>query len=216
MAAHTQFVAVLSGDLIDSSKAPPSDTNSAINRVLATAAAAERWEGNGPSHFTRVRGDGWQFVVAGHELALRAALRVFANLQCVPNLPHTRIAMGLGAIDPLDGPDLSSASGPAFEASGRALDAMAKSDRFAISGAGVTPLHKAIVTLIDDHIIRWTPEQAKAAAFYLNPTDPTLKEIADQLHISTQAVHSRIKGAGAQALREAVRLWETQAEQAPC
>ena len=216
MAPRSPHLAVLSGDLIASSKAPPSDTKTAIDRVSATAAAAERWGENGPSHFTRVRGDGWQFVVADHKFALRAALRVFANLQCVPNLPHTRIAIGLGTADPLDGPDLSSASGPAFEASGRALDAMAKSDRFAISGVGATPLHHAIVALIDDHISRWTAEQAEATAYYLNPTDPTLKEIAGALGISTQAVHSRIKGAGAQTLRETVRLWETHVESQPC
>jgi hypothetical protein len=216
MNASSSFVTVLSGDLIGSSEAGPSETNLAIIRVLATAAAIERWDDSGPTYFTRVRGDGWQFILRNPKYALRSSLRVFANLICVKGLPQTRIAIGLGEIDHIEGSDLSSASGHAFEASGRTLDAMAESDRFAIAGVGVTPLHHAIVALIEDHISRWTPEQAEAAAYYLDPTDPTLKQIAGSLGISTQAVHSRIKGGGAQALRQAVNYWEDHAEQALC
>jgi len=209
------LVAVLSGDLIGSSEAGPHETNYAINDILATTASIECWPHSTPSHFTRMRGDGWQFVLPHPGYALRAAIRIFANLISRKDL-QTRVAIGIGAMNSLDGPDLSAASGPAFEASGRTLDAMSRSDRFAIAGTGVSPLHQAIVSLVEDHIGRWTPEQAEAAAFYLNPTDPTLKDIANTLGISTQAVHSRIKGAGAQAMRQAVKYWEENAEQAPC
>lgn len=215
MSTYPPFVAVFSGDLIGSSEADPRETNSAITDIRGTVERIEYWPQGAPGHFTRMRGDGWQFLLPHPGYALRAAIAVFASLISRGRL-QTRIAIGLGSMNPLDGDDLSAASGPAFEASGRTLDAMTKSDRFAIAGAGITPLHRAIVTLVEDHIGRWTPEQAEAAAYYLNPTDPTLKDIAATLGISTQAVHSRIKGGGAQALRDAVRLWETQADEAPC
>lgn len=211
MADTTPIVAVLTGDLIGSSGAGPVETNIAINRILASVAPMEYWQGNGPTYFTRMRGDGWQFILINQKYALRSSLIIFANLQSVKDLPKTRISIGIGPIDPLTGPDLSAGSGPAFEESGHSLDAMRRSDRFAISGAGsmgVTWLHYAIVTLIEDHISRWTPEQAEATAYYLSPQTPTLKEIAAQLGISTQAVHSRLKTAGAQALLQAVSMWE--------
>ncbi len=216
MTGDTSIVAVLSGDLIGSSEAPPKDTEYAIKRILATAAAMEKWPGNGPTRFTRVRGDGWQFILSNPAYALRASLSVFAGLIGAKDLLHTRIAIGLGAANPIDGPDLSSASGAAFESSGHALDAMATSDRFAIAGKAVSPLHRAIIALAENHIGRWTPEQAEAAFFYLNTTDPTLKDIGQTLGISTQAAHSRVTGAGGQALRQAVKYWEDQRDLVPC
>ena len=47
-------------------------------------------------------------------------------------------------------------------------------------------------------------------------TPRPIQEIANTLGISTQAVHSRIKGAGAKALRQAVKHWEDQKDRAPC
>ena len=210
MTGDTSIVAVLSGDLIGSSEAPPKETSIAINRILATTAKIETWDGNGPTYFTRMRGDGWQIVISNPTYALRAALKVFANQISAKETGYlqTRIAIGLGTMNAFDGADLSSASGSAFEASGRTLDAMTRSDRFAIAGSGVSPLHQAVVELTEEQIGRWTPEQAEAAAYYLSPSDPTLKDIAGELGISTQAVHSRIRGAGAQALRNVVEHWE--------
>jgi len=208
--------AVLTGDLVNSSKAGPTATGQAMRQIEATLALVEAWVDNGPGLFTRIRGDGWQFIVQNQSYTLRSSLFAFSNLHAVRDLPQTRIAIGMGGIDRIDGPDLSAATGPAFVASGQYLDAMNKTDRFAIGGNTSTALHRAVVTLVEDHISRWTPEQAEATALYLCPTDPTLKEIANTLGISTQAVHSRIKGAGAKALRQAVKHWEDQKDRAPC
>lgn len=214
MAETLPLVAVLSGDLIASTDAGSQPTERAMNRLMRAAAGPQAR--NAPGNFTRFRGDGWQVLVENQSLALRSSLWLFASLQSVRDLPQTRIAIGIGAMNPLPGGDLSAASGPAFEASGRALDAMSRSDRFAIAGPGVTPLQRAIIALVEEQTGRWTPEQAEAAALYLAPDEPTLKGIAGVLGISTQAVHSRIRGGGAQALRQAVKYWEEDAEQAPC
>ena len=216
MIEATPSAAVLTGDLVESSRAGPIATGRAMQRIEATLASVENWVGNGPGYFTRIRGDGWQFVLQNQKYTLRSSLMVFANLHSDRDLPQTRISIGLGGIDRIDGSDLSAATGMAFISSGQHLDAMNKTDRFSIGGNTATSLHRAIITLVEDHISRWTPEQAEAAAYYLNPTDPTLKQIAEALGISTQAVHSRIKGGGAQALRQAVKYWEDHAEKTLC
>lgn len=208
--------AVLTGDLVNSSMAGPAATSRALKQIETTLAQVEAWDNSGPGLFTRTRGDGWQFVVQNQIYTLRTSLMVFADLHAARDLPQTRIAIGMDGIDRVEGSDLSAATGPAFVVSGQYLDALNRTDRFAIGGATATPLHRAVITLVEDRISRWTPEQAEATALYLAPTDPTLKDIAKTLGISTQAVHSRIKGAGAQALRRAVKHWEEQRDLTPC
>jgi len=105
---------------------------------------------------------------------------------------------------------LSAASGSALIASGQALDDIEKTRLFTISGEGVSPLHHAVLDLVEEQVSRWTPEQAEASRHFLSPKKPTLKSIAESLNISSQAVHARLKGAGAHALRRAVGAWEAQ------
>lgn len=201
-------VAVLTGDLVNSTGAGSDLVNQAIGRVDIMAAAIGTWPGNGRAHFTRFRGDGWQFLIPRAHYALRALVCVHAVLKTVDAFPLSRISAGLGSVDQLPGGDLSDASGNALVASGQALDRLEKSRLFCISGDGVTPLHQAVLDLVEEQVTRWTAEQAEATAFFLSPDNPTQKSIAETLHISVQAVHARLKGAGAHALRRAIEAWE--------
>jgi hypothetical protein len=191
--------AVLTGDLVGSTRFAPE----AIERAMAVLSSAAP-EG----HFTRYRGDGWQAVVAPPARALRAALGLIARLAAEDGLPATRIAIGLGPVESLGTADLSDARGAAFETSGRALDGIGRAARLAIDGTAITPLHRAIVALLDERSTRWTPEQARAIALALAPAEPTQAEIAATLGISAQAVNYRLAGAGWNALRQAVSAWE--------
>jgi hypothetical protein len=208
--------AVLTGDLVDSSKAGQAATDLALDSIRSTLSRVESWFGNGPGYFTRMRGDGWQFIVHNPLYTLRASLLVFAELGSDRDLPQTRISIGLDGVTALDRSNLSASSGPAFINSGQTLDAMTKADRFAIAGITATVLHRAVVALVEEQIGHWTPEQAEAVALYLTPEDPTLKDIGQTLGISTQAAHSRVTGAGGQALRQAVKYWEDQRDLVPC
>lgn len=211
MTVQPAFAAVLTGDLVDSTSKSTSEINLAIGQINHLAATASaRWPGNGRDYFTRFRGDGWQFLLPRASLALRALICVHAALRRVEGLPLSRISIGIGSIDPIDGQDLSAASGSALIRSGQALDEMEKTRLFTVSGEGITPLHHAVLDLVEDHILGWTPEQAEAALWFLDPANPTQKSIATSLHISTQAVHARLKGAGAQALRRAIEAWEAE------
>jgi hypothetical protein len=203
------IIAVLSGDLVGSTGAGPAETDAAMAQIADWAKALSDWmPGTHDTRFTRFRGDGWQVILADPGLAFRAAMTLCAMLRAVDGLP-TRIAIGIGSATLPEGDDLSAASGTGFEASGRALDALSPLRRLTIEGCGVTGLHRAILDLAEHITSRWSREQAEATAFYLHPGNPTLGDIARRLDISPQAVSYRLRGAGAQDLRQAARLWES-------
>ncbi len=160
--------------------------------------------------FTRYRGDGWQLHVAVPALALRALLFLIARLRAADIGLGTRAAIGIGEVASLGTESLADARGPAFEASGRALDAMGRTRRLAIEGEGVTPWQRIIVDLLDERSARWTRPQAEAMhlALALRPDEPTLAEMAATLDITAQAVNYRLTGAGAPAIRRTLRSWE--------
>lgn len=210
------IVAVLTGDLIDSTTAGAAATDLAMMVLADTAHEISLWPGAGPTRFTRFRGDGWQLLVTPQKYALRAALTLAARLRATPDAPPTRIAIGLGRAESIGGTDLSDAHGPAFAASGHALEAMPRGARLTLGGTiGRDPgrLASALIDLLDERIGRWTPEQAEAAAFALDPDDPTQAEIAGQLGISSQAVSYRLGGAGMAAIRRALQAWEAEADE---
>ncbi len=209
-------VAVLTGDLIDSTAAGVEATDLAMTVLADAAHEISLWPGAGPTRFTRFRGDGWQLLVTPQKYALRAALTLTARLRATPAAPPTRIAIGLGSAESIGGTDLSDAHGPAFSSSGRALEAMPRGTRLTIGGTadrGPGHLGSALVDLLDERTGRWTPEQAEAAAFALNPDDPTQADIAGRLGISSQAVSYRLGGAGMAAIRRALQAWEAGADQ---
>lgn len=203
--------AILTGDLIGSTRADPADLEAAIDLLAATAEEIAAWMPDAPGpRFTRYRGDGWQLHVAVPALALRALLFLIARLRAADIGLGTRAAIGIGEAASLGTDSLADARGPAFEASGRALDAIGRTRRLAIEGEGVTPWQRIIVDLLDERTARWTRPQAEAMhlALALRPDEPTLAEMAATLDITAQAVNYRLTGAGAPAIRRTLRSWE--------
>ena len=200
--------AILTGDLIGSSHATPLALERAIEVLSAAAGTAASWTPDRESRFTRYRGDGWQMHLADPRLALRAAIVIAARLRAADLGLATRTAIGIGAVESLGTESLADARGGAFEASGHALDDMARPRRLAIDGPGVTALHRIIVDLLDERTARWTLQQAEASALYLLPDNPTLTDIAPGLDITAQAVNYRLSGAGATVIRRTLAAWE--------
>lgn len=207
--AKRNTASVLTGDLVGSTKAAPTSTETAMDLLAETGAEVAAWMSGTPSpRFTRFRGDGWQMLVTDPGFALRAALLLTARLRAADLDLATRIAIGVGGIDSLGNASLADARGSAFEASGRTLDHMARTRRLAIEGDGITSLHRIIVELLDEIATHWTRQQAEATALYLHTDNPTLEQIATKLGISAQAVNYRLSGAGAAAIRRALKTWE--------
>jgi hypothetical protein len=215
-------VAVLTGDLIGSTKIDRTHVERTMDLLgdeVRRMDAPWYWPIAG-NRFTRFRGDGWQMVLHTPHLALRHALFLMAYLRSHKNAVPTRIAIGIGEIESEGTDDLSDAAGEAFVTSGRCLDLMsahetlflmgqenAKGDGIA-TGPVVTNAEKAAVVMLEERLSRWTPEQAEAAALYLHPGQPTLKDLATILDITPQAVGYRVRGAGAPAIRETLKLLE--------
>ncbi|TQS73077.1 MarR family transcriptional regulator [Rhodobacteraceae bacterium] len=153
---------------------------------------------------TRVRGDGWQIAHTQPRLGLRLALRIRAGLRAIDPDLDTRIALATGAGDIPDNHDLNTASGAAFIASGRALDAMTDAAIYHSNGGAV-----AALTRLADHLSRgWTQAQSAAIAPMLCPDPPTHTQIAHSLGKSRQAVDQALRGGGFDALGEALAFLE--------
>ena len=201
------MVSVLTGDLVGSTQVAPELVDKAM-RILADAAEnVGNWTMT-DTKFTRFRGDGWQMLVAQPDLGLRAAVYLIACLRSRKSLLSTRIAIGTGTVANIGTHDLSDASGDAFTLSGRALDAMPRLATIAVAKKAIRPLHLGYITLVEDVIQAWTPEQAEATSYYLPPDAPKMDDIAKNLGISIQAVSQRLGGANGQDLRQALRYWE--------
>ncbi len=204
-------IAVLTGDFVDSTSAEPGVLDRAMTELVKASEEINAWIAN-DTKFTRFRGDGWQIRLTIPSYALRAALFIMARLRAAKFGLSTRIAIGVGDIDNLGTDDLGDASGEAFEQSGRALDAMKRSQHLTIAGQGVTELHSVVVQLLDAFARRWTAQQAEAVALYLHPDNPTLNDLASVLGISSQAVSYRLKGAGGREIYSALKVWELNEE----
>lgn len=187
----TQSAAVLTGDLIASTRAPEAEVTASMALIAQIAARIGQ-----STRFTRYRGDGWQIYLDDPGRGLWAMLLIAASLRAEA-LPESRIALGLGAAHGGSADSLVTAGGEAFTASGRALDAMADPSRFALAGAGIDRLHQRLIALLDDRALGWSREQAEVVALALEPEQqPTQAQMAARLKISRQAVAARLQAAG--------------------
>ncbi len=198
--------AVLTGDMVESSGARPETLDASIGIVAETAERMAHWPGR--VWFGRHRGDGWQIALSEGALGLRAAMLVIAGLRRRPQALRTRVSLAIGPVDRIGRDDLSDAHGAAFTASGQALDAMGRGDRFRLSGPAVGPRDAVIGDLMHEIARRWSQEQAMAAVEALDLDPPTNIELARRLEISPQGTSARLANGGIQILRAALRDWE--------
>jgi hypothetical protein len=207
-----QTLAVLTGDLVASSRLPPPLRDGAFEALGAAAGRIAAWQGSGgDGRFSRFRGDGWQMILARPALALRACLFLRASLRTLDRRLDSRISIGVGPASLPQNGALAAASGPAFEASGRGLDHMARVERFVFAApdAPETGLRRAVVALADEISRRWTARQARVFAAALQPEAPVQAAIADALDISQQAVAKHLQAGGDWAIRRGIMAFET-------
>ncbi len=200
-------LAVLTGDIIRSTKLSPQSLDAAMAALARGAETMSGWRGARSARFTRFRGDGWQCVAPSPALALRAGLFLRAHLRALPGSVDTRISVGRGSGALPDGGDLAAAGGPAFELSGRGLDAMARPEQFYIAWADPpvgAALTEAVFVLADEISRLWTERQAETLIETLAPGDAAQREIADRRGVSQQAIAKRLSAGGDWALQRAL------------
>lgn len=200
--------AVLTGDLVKSTSARAGALDHSMAIIEAAAGDIAGWTPGVAAGFLRYRGDGWQMATTDPAGALRAALYILARLRADPGALGSRIFIGIAPAPPFRPDDLSSATGEAFILSGRGLDRMSRQRILNIDGPGIGPLHRIVLELLEEHVLKWTREQAEAAVLALPPDNATLAEMGRRLGITPQAVNYRLNGGALQAIRHALRQWE--------
>jgi hypothetical protein len=206
-------LAVLTGDIVRSSRLAPADLDRAMAALARGAEAAAGWDG-ASARFTRFRGDGWQCLAPSVPLALRTALLLRAHLRRQGRQFDTRVAIGVGPGALPGAGDLSAASGEAFRLAGHGLDAMRRSARLALAWADPPARAaevEAIVALIDEIARRWTPAQAEVLTRSLVPGGAVQSAVAGELGVSQQMVAKHLRSAGEPAVAQALAAIEAAA-----
>jgi hypothetical protein len=196
--------AVLTGDLIDSTRAEASRIDHSMNLIqTAVPFLMAEAEGSRFSRFTRYRGDGWQIYLEDPGTAIWVAVYLNAVLRADPRSLPTRIAIGIGGIEHLGSTGLSAASGAAFIASGRALDKMAAGQTLALAGEKTDDIQRNLIAFMARLMTEWSREQAEVVRLMIKHGDPNQTEIAEKLGISRQAVSLRLQSSGYRLLQNA-------------
>lgn len=220
MASHRN-IAVLTGDLVNSTAMGQVGIARAISVLEKASAKVEAWTGT-PLHFTRHRGDGWQVVLMKPKYAFRTALLFRAALKASDPSWDCAIGIAEGVVEGHVGPNLNQETSPPFVASGRTLDG---SDIFAISkrasaiakrsrpymnhsGKGA---FEAFGVLADRICRNWTGPQAAAMQHALQPdNEPDYTEIGEKLGKSRQAVTKALASAWHDELSLALIMLEAE------
>lgn len=197
--------AVFTGDIVKSSALSQAELTAIFDGIAEAATEIARWQDQ-PTRLTRFRGDGWQMAVAPR-LTLRAALAVRAAVRRAGKGFDSRIGIGVGA-GTIPGDDLANAAGPAFLASGHALDSMKRTTRMAAPEASATL--RAILPLADQIIDGWTMRQAEIAFLLLPAERPTQADVAAELDQTRQSVQQQADQSGVMALLESCEILEAE------
>lgn len=204
--------AVLTGDLVGSTKLPPDQIRRVREEIEAGAEAIAGWRpgllAGGPEFF---RGDAWQLALSDPRFFLRASVYLRARLLAMQPQADTRIAIGLGSVSRLE-PEVSHSIGPAFTLSGRTLDRM--KGRRAFGAGAVASSDDAVLwltpllSLASALVSRWKPEQARIAAVALEPGDLTQAEIGERVQRTQQLVSKAFVATGLRSVLETIEFLE--------
>lgn len=206
-------VAVLTGDLVDSSRYP-AEVRGRLHGALTEISKELRdlYTATVPFNLDLFRGDSWQLLVAHPETALRLGLYIRAALraQLRSSDVDTRVAIGIGTVTFLAPDGVSAGDGPAFRSSGQALDALGRAHRmgFAADIDAARSLD-TVLKLVDYPATWWTWRQAQAISQAL--LDRTQEETAAAWPdgpITQQAVAQHLSRAGWHAVDTAVAFFE--------
>jgi hypothetical protein len=165
-----KIYAVLTGDLVKSSRLTSIKSRSAMERLKKIATEfAEQHPNSVVGRMDTFRHDSWQLLLEQPALALRTAvfLRTALKLQSDASTKYdTRISIGIGKVELISKRRISDSRGPAFTHSGKGLDAM-DGRCLALVAGDDTPalwygLERGVVPLIDCVVGDWTPTESRA------------------------------------------------------
>lgn len=210
-------VAVLTGDIVDSSKLKPTQRKyliETLNVFFQKFSTKSKNELKLKIKFEIYRGDSFQGCLENPEYALRIALLMRCYLQSEKNFPSktykldARIAIGIGKVN-YKSNTLSESDGEAFRNSGRLLDVMKKMpQKIAIktSSETINIEFNNYFQLLEAIMSKWTAPQADAIYYKLLGYSEIA--IAEILNIKQPAVNQRAKTASWNSIELIVNRYE--------
>ncbi|MDR8392304.1 SatD family protein [Aliifodinibius sp. S!AR15-10] len=194
--------AVITGDLVDSSKVGQEHRELLINTLKESFKLTNslNTDPENSISFDIYRGDSFQGVIPDPSLGLAASLVIRSSLrkaqpESSPVSWDARTAIGIGSINNL--PEaVSEGDGEAYRRSGPHLDKMKPEQRLVINTPWkeVNDEMRPPAALLDAVIAKWSPPQAEIVLELLK--DKSRITIGEEFGISQAAVHYRVKGAG--------------------
>jgi hypothetical protein len=200
----TELYAVLTGDLVKSSKLGPLELDAVRKTLFEAADEMRTWQAGlivgSPEFF---RGDAWQLLMSDPGMFLRVALYLRAALRRQKGW-DTRISIGLGGVQQIDERQISLSIGSSFTLSGHGLDDMGSAPGFRFHAeeqlAPRTGWVQPLLDLCGALVGRLKPGQSATICEVLRPDTPTQREIATRLGISQQGVSDALLSAGWSAI----------------
>lgn len=169
--------AVITGDLVRSSKIAPDRYNLILQQLEQTLATLS------PDHmdFSIYRGDGFQLYLPDPEQSLTAALLIRLNLIALD--ADCRLSIGLGNIDSKRS-QISMSTGEAFTLSGRGLEAL--KDVYWSMHLPQSPSNdwQLLLRFADVLLQQMTARQAQVLYGYFTGDYPSHQHLADQMQTS--------------------------------
>lgn len=212
MSHANQHIAVLTGDLVNSTGLGPAKVEQAFAALEDCAKQQAAWMGGESLRFTRHRGDGWQVALAEAKYALRSALAFRASLRALGKEFDSYMGLAEGDINPPLQPDLNDETSAVFTHSGRSLEGAKTAQPLRIHFAATTAgsgTKAAAFALADCISSDWSAAQASAILALFEPnTDKTQSEIARNLGKSRQAVKKALTAAKYDQLAFALTQYE--------
>lgn len=221
-------LAILTGDLIDSSKYSPAQRHQAMETLKQTLEEARQQEKKPWLKYEMFRGDSAQVEVLQVEKALalaillRAALKKLTDQDRNPGetagkqapisskpFADIRLAIGIGEAE-FKHDRIVESDGEAYRLSGRSLDAMKKKGQKLIlqsADEDFNQEYEVQCRLLDVVLDKWSTSSAEVVYWLLKGLKDI--EIAEKLGISQPAISSRKKAAGWEAIDLMIQGFES-------
>jgi len=202
----TGTIAVISGDLVNSSQFEPGRMEEIMTRLSRKLDVLNDRKSDGNISFAISRGDSFQGIVENPLNALKIAieLKAFLNSYIAYNsvatntspIADVRISIGIGEAS-YDLKSINISNGEAFQLSGRILDAMKSKDskmELTTSNDEINDEFKVHMMFLDSVTDRWSSASAEVIIFLLLGYKE--RDIAVELNRSQAAINHRKKAAG--------------------
>jgi len=182
--------AIITGDIVNSSKVSAAVWLAALNNELATM-------GQTPGDWQIYRGDSFQLLVPHAEEALFLAIRLKAVLKTIRQL-DLRMAIGMGAIE-FRSPQITASNGSAFLFSGEKFDLLKQEDiRLAVKSGhkefddDINLLLRLALRTMDN----WTVNEAEIVHLKMLRPDLSQTELGKIINLKQNTISDRLKRAG--------------------